>query len=421
MIALRKENEPAVSEVSRPFLGFAADDETADIVRAAVEARDLSGDNVIVSDLTDAMNGLAAIRTPPLLIVDLGDAKDIMAAAEQLSQVCDAGAQVILLGTVNDLRVYRDIISAGVSDYLVKPFSTEDLLASIDRARPQKKEPVERTADPLQVRSAEVTAVIGVRGGVGASTIAANAAWHVADALTRHVTLIDMDLTFGTQAMILDVDPGGGLSDAMKEPGRMDELFIKRASVPVGEHLRVMASETDPGQGDLASSQAFTGLLDFVREDSEIVVVDLPRALAVAQPEILGVFDRIVLVAEPGLGAMRDTARLAGHVAKQNPSAKISVVLNRQGIGGKEELAVKTFEEGSGQKIAHILPFDPKTAISAEAAGKCVLSTAARSKFGRALTDVAAMIAGAEAEAPKKGLMSLLKSKAKKSAPEGED
>lgn len=420
MIALRKENEPAVSEVSRPFLGFAADDETADLVRAAIEARDLSGDSVIVSDLTDAMNGLAAIRTPPLLIVDLGDAKDIMAAAEQLAQVCDAGAHVILLGTVNDLRVYRDVIAAGVSDYLVKPFSTEDLGASIDRARPQKKETVERAADPLQVRSAEVTAVIGVRGGVGASTIAASAAWYAAEEINRHVTLIDMDLTFGTQAMILDVDPGGGLTDAMKEPGRMDELFIKRASVPVGEHLRVMASETDPGQGDLASSQAFSGLLDFVREDSEVVVVDLPRALAVAQPEILGVFDRIVLVAEPGLGAMRDTARMAGHLAKQCPSAKVIVVLNRQGIGGKEELTAKTFEEGSGQKIAHILPFDAKTVISAEAAGKCVMSVAARSKFGRAMKDVAEMIAGAETEAPKKGLMSLFRSKAKKSSAEGE-
>ena len=137
MIALRKENEPAVSEVSRPFLGFAADDETADIVRAAVEARDLSGDNVIVSDLTDAMNGLAAIRTPPLLIVDLGDAKDIMAAAEQLAQVCDAGAHVILLGTVNDLRVYRDVIAAGVADYLVKPFSAADLGVSAPKHRPR--------------------------------------------------------------------------------------------------------------------------------------------------------------------------------------------------------------------------------------------------------------------------------------------
>ncbi|MBO6949239.1 MAG: hypothetical protein JJ855_14745 [Rhodospirillales bacterium] len=421
MIALRKEAEPSMNDVSRPFLGFAADDATADIVRAAVEARDLSGDNVIVSDLTDAMNGLAAIRTPPLLIVDLGDATDIMAAAGQLSTVCDAGAQVILIGTVNDLRVYRDIISAGVADYLVKPFTEDDLIASIDRARPQKAAPAERAADPLKAKSAELTAVIGVRGGVGASTIAANAAWHAAEKLMKKVTLIDMDLTFGTQALILDVDPGGGLSDAMKEPGRMDELFIKRASVGVGERLRVMASETDPGQGDLASSAAFSGLLEFVRADSDLVVVDLPRTLAVAQPKFLEACERIVLVAEPGLGAMRDTARLANHISKHNPAAQVSVVLNRQGVGGKDELTAKTFEEGSGQKIASILPFDPKTAIGAEAAGKCVLSAAARSKLGRPLAAVAVMIAGVEQEPAKKGLMGLLRKKSKKQTEDGDD
>jgi len=421
MIALRKEAEPSVGDVSRPFLGFAADDATADIVRAAVEARDLSGDNVIVSDLTGAMDGLAAIRTPPLLIVDLGDATDIMAAAGQLATVCDAGAQVILLGKVNDLRVYRDIISAGVADYLVKPFTEEDLIASIDRARPQKAAPAERTAEPAQAKTAELTAVIGVRGGVGASTIAANAAWYAAENLMKKVTLIDMDLTFGTQALILDVDPGGGLADAMKEPGRMDELFVKRASVALGERLRVMASETDPAQGDLASSAAFEGLIEFVRQDSELVVVDLPRTLAVAQPAFLDGCDRIVLVAEPGLGAMRDTARLANHISKHNPAAKLSVVLNRQGIGGKDELTAKTFEEGSGRKISITLPFDPKTAIGAEAAGKCVLAAAQRSRLGRALTGVAATVAGVEDEPAKKGLMRLLKPKPKKQTDDGDD
>ncbi len=421
MIALRQGNEPSLDGVSRPFLGFAGDDETADVVRNAVEACELSGDDVIVSDLSDAMNGLAAIRTPSLLIVDLGEATDIMGAAEQLATVCDADAQVILLGGVNDLRVYRDVIAAGVADYLVKPFAVEDLIASIDKARPQKAEPVERGGDPLQVKSAEVAAVIGVRGGVGASTVAANAAWHVAEQLMKHVTLIDMDLTFGTQAMILDVDPGGGLTDAMKEPGRMDELFIKRATVALGDRLRVMASETDPAQGDLTNSTAFSGLLDFVRADSDLVVVDLPRHVAVSQPGILDAFDRVVLVAEPGLGAMRDTARLAAHVTKQNPQAKISIVLNRQGIGGREELSQKTFEEGSGQKIAHTLPFDPRTAIGAEAAGKCVMSAAARSKLGRAFGAVAATVAGAPEETPKKGLLGLLKGRSKKAETDGDD
>lgn len=417
MIALRQEKDMSSlsGETSRPFLAFVNDEATADIVRKVAEQRDFPADNVIAGDLDDAINNLAAISTPPLLVIDLGKAPDVMIEAERLAHVCDPEARVILLGEVNDLHVYREVIAAGVADYLIKPFTENDLLESFERARPQEKKQTAKAELPDTIEKAVVAAVIGVRGGVGASTIAANAAWHAANTLGNQITLIDMDLTFGTQALILDVDPGSGLSDAMREPGRMDELFVKRASVGVGDTLRVMASETDLSKGDIASALAFNGLLDFIREETTLVVVDLPRALAVNQPEILDVLDRIVLVAEPSLAAMRDTARLMGHIKARNPAAKVSVVMNRQGIAAKEELARKTFEDGAGLHISNVLPFDPKAAISAEASGACVLSIAAKSKLGRALVDVSALIAGVEEAGKKKGLFSgLFKGSSKK-------
>lgn len=408
MIALRKDNSVMPADTSRPFLAFAGDEATADIIRRVCESEGMSIDNVINADLLGAIESLSDIRTPPLLIIDLGGASNVMEAAERLSEVCDADARVILLGEVNDLHVYRDVISAGVADYIVKPFTDNDLSESLERSRPRPVAEIKPIEQTVSVGTAVSTAVIGVRGGVGASTIAANAAWHLSHEVAKNVTLIDMDLTFGTQALMLDVDPGAGLGDAMREPDRMDELFVKRASVKLDDHLRVMASETDPSRGDIASAGAFSGLLEFVEVDMDVVIVDVPRTLAVAQPEILVPFSRIVLVAEPTLAAMRDVARLSTLVKSTNPTAIISVVLNRQGIASKEELTQKTFEEGSGLNVDLKIPFDPKTAFSAEASGKCVLATSPRSKMGRALTGVARSVAGIE-DTPKKPVFGFLK------------
>ncbi len=412
MIALRKENPVMVADASHPFLAFVADETTAGIVRVVCDQLGLSSDNVIHADLLGAIESLAEIRTPPILIVDLGDAPDIMEAATHLSEVCDADARVILLGEVNDLHVYRSVIAAGVCDYIVKPFSPDDLRDSLERAKPKPAaDKIPEQSPGLEI-TATSTAVIGVRGGVGASTIAANAAWHLSHDVAKRVTLIDMDLTFGTQALILDVDPGAGLGDAMREPDRMDELFVKRASVTLSDHLRVMASEIDPSKGDIASAGAFKGLMEFVQAEVDIVIVDVPRTLAVAQPEILEPFDHIVLVAEPTLSAMRDVARLATLVKSINPGAALSIVLNRQGVAPKEELSQKTFEEGCGLKITLTMPFDPKATFAAEANGKCILAASPRSKIGRSLVNISRDIAGIE-DAPKKPLLGFLSRKSK--------
>lgn len=411
MIALRKESPPVPVGLSHAFLAFVCDQTTADIVNRVCETQGMSGDGVIVGALDDALEGLSGIATPPLLVVDLGASKDIMADAGRLAEVCDAGARVILLGEINDLRIYRDVIAAGVADYLVKPFHDEDLIRSFERARPPVSPAPPAIRQPDEAETADCVAVIGVRGGVGASTIAANAAWFVASELQKSVSLIDMDLTFGTQALFLDVDPGGGLSDAMGSPDRMDELFVKRASITLNERLRVLASETDPSRGDLANADAFKGLLDYVRDDSKLVIVDVPRSLAIAHPGILEPFTRFALVAEPSLAAMRDSVRLQTLIETINPAAQVSVILARYGIAPKEELSLKTFEQGAGLKVSATVPFDPKVALRAEADGKCVLQSAPRSKLGKALASVAQAMSGFETAMPSNSLFGFLKRK----------
>lgn len=428
MIALRKDKDiapkaaPGSAEAPRPFFAFASDQATADIIREVAELRGFSEDAIVISELDDAIDGLANIRTPKVLLVDLGHAPDIMVEAERLAHVCDPEARVILMGEVNDLHLYRELIAAGVADYVIKPFDAMALGIAIDRARPPVVQKVERVGAQTPDTLADVVAVIGARGGVGASTVAANLASFSATSLNKSVVLIDMDLTFGTQALLMDIDPGGGLGDAMMAPGRMDELFVKRASISVADNLRVMAAETDPAKGDIASAEAFKNLLEFVRPESELIIVDLPRSVVVSQPEILESFRRVVIVAEPSLAAMRDSARLAAIIKSMNPVVETSVVLNRVGMASNVELSQKVFEDGAGLKVQAALPFDAKAAFAAEAAGKCVVQTAARCKLSKGLAKIAALVAGDETAAagsPAKSLFAKLRRGGKDTAEQG--
>ncbi len=421
MIALRKPDLPPAMEEVRPFLAFVKDDATAAIVREAIAGRDaISPEDIVVGALDDAIEGLVNIRTPSLLIVDLGDARDVMVEAERLAQVCDPDADVVLLGAVNDMMLQRELVAAGVADYVVKPFSAEDLARVVDRL----------TALPVQMKDAPVTvnkadckavALIGVRGGVGASTLAANLAWSASHDFSCKTAVVDLDLTFGTLALLMDIDPGNGLADAMREPGRMDELFVKRASTTIDPNLSIIAAETDMARGDIASAQAFKALYDFLAGDNACVVADVPRSLAISQPEFLKVFQRVVLVAEPTLAAMRDTARLATHVGLLVPDAEVLVVLSRCGAAAKEELSKKTFEEGAGVKVNASIPYDLRAALAAEAVGKCVVQSAKKTKLARAISTAATELLGYETERSVGGISRLLGRFSRKKGTEAED
>lgn len=407
MTAMRRTVAKATMNASHEFMAFAMDVGTAITIEQALSAADTIGDVQAVETFADTIEYLSALPTPGILMVDVGATTDVMAAVEQLSEVCDPQTRVILLGEVNDLHLYRELISLGVADYLIKPVTESALLDVLHRLHQPQPSTITSVSAETGDKQGHVIAVIGARGGAGASLIASNLALEVSDGLSKKVTLIDMDLTFGTQAVTFDVDPGAGLSDAMMEPERMDELFIKRASTRIGDRLQLMAAETDPNRGDIASTDALSALLGYVRQESDHVIVDVPRSLVVRQSKILEQFETVMLIAEPTLAAMRDCARLKTMISSANPNTKLSVVMNKIGIAGKDEMPISTFEEGASLKIACKITFEPKVALSAEAHGKCVTQVAPKSKISKNLKALASDLVGGP-ETKKRGSLGSL-------------
>ena len=217
-----------------PFTAFVCDDATADMLRPVAVEHGWSPEKVNKGGLRNAVQSLSVSASPNILFVDLSKSADPLNDINALAEVCEPGTIVIAAGQVNDVRLYRDLVASGIHDYLLKPFTVDQLRDTFAHAQSILSGPRgEAQADKPHV----MTAVIGVRGGVGASTLATSLAWLLGEKAHRSTALLDLDVHFGTGALALDLEPGRGLTDAIENPSRIDGLFIERAMVRANERL----------------------------------------------------------------------------------------------------------------------------------------------------------------------------------------
>jgi pilus assembly protein CpaE len=161
----------AVPRVS--IQAFCEAPETATVMQTACEDRRMAKAHVKVQmgGIAAAVEAYRSSPTPNVIIIEWGTrGEDLLAGLDQLAEVCDAASRVIVVGQVNDIVLYRELVRRGVSDYLIAPVDALQLIRAVSGlfSAPDVK-PVGRTI-----------AVVGAKGGVGASTVAHNIAWALA-------------------------------------------------------------------------------------------------------------------------------------------------------------------------------------------------------------------------------------------------
>ena len=215
-----------------------------------------------------------------------------------------------------------------------------------------------------------MAAVIGVRGGVGASTMATSLAWLLGEKARRTTALLDLDVHFGTGALALDLEPGRGLTDAIENPSRIDGLFIERAMVRANERLSVLSAEAPIHQPLVTDGSAFFQLQEEMRNAFESTVLDLPRHMLIQHPHLVHDAHVAVVVAELTLAATRDTIRVLAWLKSNAPQTKVIVVANGVPSGGALEISRKDFEQSIERPVDIVFPYDAKLAAQAAKLGK---------------------------------------------------
>ncbi|MBV9842090.1 MAG: pilus assembly protein CpaE [Sphingomonadaceae bacterium] len=372
-----------------PFSAFVCDDATAEMLRPVAIELGWAPEKIQRGGLRTAVQTLAVSASPQILFVDLSESGDPLNDINALAEVCEPGTVVVASGQVNDVRLYRDLVASGIQDYLLKPFSPDQAREAFAHAQLALSGP--KVAEAQADRPHCMSAVIGVRGGVGATTIATSIAWLLGENAKRSTALLDLDVHFGTGALNLDLEPGRGLTDAIENPSRIDGLFIERAMVKANEKLAVLSAEAPIHQPLISDGTAFYQLQEEMRAAFECTVVDLPRTMLVQHPHLLHDCNSTVLVTEFTLAAARDAIRILSWLKANAPQSKVLVVANKV-VAGTAEVSRKDFETSIERKIDLLIPIDHKLAAQAAKLGKPLAEAGKSAKVGQALADLARQV-----------------------------
>ena len=373
-----------------PFAAYVCDEQTAEILRPVCAEQGWPAEKIFKGGLRNAVQCLSVAASPTILFVDLSESGDPLNDINALAEVCEPGTIVIAAGEVNDVRLYRDLVASGIQDYLLKPFSIEQVREAISHAQNILSAPrVESSADRPHIMSG----VIAARGGTGGSTLSTSIAWLMSEKKRRLTALLDLDVHFGTGALTLDLEPGRGLTDAIDNPARIDGLFIERAMVRANDKLSVLSAEAPMNQPFLTDGSAFYQLQEEMRSVFECTIVDLPRNIAVQHPHLVADMQALVVVTELTLAGARDMIRILAWLKSNAPQSQLITVANK--VGASSEISQKDFETSIERKIDVTIPFDAKTASHAAKLGKSMAEIAKASKIGAALEDLCGRILAA--------------------------
>lgn len=391
---IKKDTVPGETE----FAAYLCDDETTQALVPVLNERDWAPSLIKTGGIESAIRTLATTGSPTFLIVDLSNSANPQDDMNALAEVCEPGTMVIAVGTQNDVTLYRNLVTSGVLDYLVKPVSSDAIRDALLSAEQAARAPESAEAKVQEDEQDKLIAVVGVRGGVGTSMVASSCAWILANEMKRPTALLDMDIYFGTDALTFDLEPGRGLCDALENPSRVDGLFIERAMIRESENLSILGAEASLNDPAYTDPAALSHLVNELKQNFRYVVVDLPRTLVADHPLMLSEASEIILVCDLTLAATRDTIRFLSFCKSVAPEAKVRILLNKTSQQNLVEVDRKDFEASIEQSVDWEIPLDQKLMIQVARGGKNLPQSAKGSRIVKILKTICDEVVGQSGE-----------------------
>jgi pilus assembly protein CpaE len=373
---------------------------TALAVRSAGEDRRLGKAHLSVH-----MGGVAAAieayhtqPTPNVIILETEQHSDILAGLDELATVCDAGTRVVVIGSSNDAAPYRELVRRGVNDYVIGPVETIDVVRSICG--------LFSASDAVTV--GRIIAIVGAKGGVGASTVAHNVAWAIARDLALDSVVIDLDLAFGTAGLDYNKDPLQGIANAVFAPDRPDTAFIDRLLAKCTDHLSLLAAPATLDRVYDFGEQAFDAIFDTLRMTTPCIVLDIPHQWSAWTKRALVGADDILIVAEPDLANLRNTKNMLNMLKASRPNDRTPLYcLNQVGMPKRPEINARGFTKTLEVQPIAAIPFDCRMFGTAANNGQMIAEIAARHRTARMFLQIAQRLTGrGETKKPKRSFLS---------------
>lgn len=385
-------HESAAPTKARPIprisiQAFCENPRTAEVLQAATADRRLAKSHVSVhmGGAQAAVAHYLESPTPNLIIVETTLPRtQMLAELDRLAQSCDAGTKVVVIGHMNDVVLYRELLKRGVSEYLIAPIAPMQLIESLSNLYNNPD------TDPV----GNVIAFIGAKGGVGSSTVCHNAAWAMSEILKSDVVVADLDLAFGTTGLDFNQDPVQGIAEALQSPERLDEVLLDRLLTKCSERLSIFAAPVVLDRDYEISADACDIVLDIVRQNVPFVAVDLPHTWTPWVKRVLLQADEIVVTAAPDLANLRNAKNLIDLLKlNRNNDGPPRLVMNMVKIPKRPEISVKEFSAALDLEPIQTIEFDSETFGLAANNGQMIEEYSAKAKAAQQFRELAFTLA----------------------------
>ena len=386
-------SESAVARAVPPLprISVQAFCETADIAALMNEAmadRRMSRAHVKVhmGGAPAAVEAYRVAPTPNLIIIETsGDRGTLVDHLDKLAEYCDSGTKVVVIGRLNDIVLYRELIGRGVSDYLVAPFAVLDFVQALSQLYHHG------TAHPI----GRMIAVAGAKGGVGASTLSHNVAWSISRLFDVATTIVDLDLPYGTAGLDFNQDPPQGIAEAVFAPDRLDANLVDRLLSKCTDRLSILAAPALLERPYDFAETAFDGLFDILRATVPVVVLDVPHGWTAWSRRALIGADEVIVVAAPDLANLRNAKNLIDVLKAARPNDAVpKLVLNGVGLPRRPEIAAADFAKSLDLQPSATVPFDAKLFGTAANNGQMLGEIEAGSRVADMFNDIARAVMG---------------------------
>ncbi|WOI53565.1 pilus assembly protein CpaE [Parvularcula sp. LCG005] len=367
---------------------FCATERMTGLIEAAAGDRRLAKAHVTLQsgDARRAAEIYSNDSTPNLLILEAGDSSQaLLDGLDALAQVCDPSTRVIIVGDINDIRLYRELINRGISEYIVRPSSPLQIISSIGSLY----------ADPDAPPIGKTFVFVGARGGSGSSSICHNVAWSLAEEMRSDTVLMDLDLAFGTAGLDFEHDPSQGLAEALAAPERLDDVLLDRLLQKCTERLSLFAAPNLLDRDYDMPTESFEAVIDTVKASAPCIAVDLPHVWTGWARMMLQSADEIILTATPDLSSFRNAKNIVETIKSHRTNdAPPILVLNQVGVPKRPEVPAEQFEEALGLTPRAILPWDPVTFGTCATNAEPLMEVAPKAKVTQEVSRIARILMG---------------------------
>ena len=369
---------------------FCDDERTVQAIQAAAADRRMARAHVQIH-----MGGIAAAvqvfqgeLTPNVILVETLAARDVVISElSRLASVCGPDTKVVVIGHLNDVLLYRELMRLGVSEYLIAPVHQLQIIESIANL----------FHDPAAKPLGRVFAFVGSKGGVGSSTLAHNVGWYMSRQLNTDTVITDLDLAFGTAGLNFNQETSQGIADALGQPDRIDQTLLDRLLTKCGDKLSLLASPGSIDRDLHVEASSVEVILSTVRNSVPCVIVDVPNMWAPWIKYTLMHADEVVITATPELASLRNAKNLVDLLKHGRPNDRPPrLVMNQLGIPKRPEIPVADFAKALSLEPALTIAYDAQTFGTASSNGQMLAEVSAKAKAAEAVAALAQSLLGQE-------------------------